>query len=235
MAFAIAGAAVLATFGVGGILGAISAATAKPAPSDAQLTADISKKQQDTYELKNRNKELSSSVSEIEVLNNKKIKTAEDEEKLKELTKSLREQNDAWKNLPDDQILQAAKNEMQKNTDQIKANVDSSYELALQMEDLTGAIARQALSDKMIQDQSGMAVGAEGDIEKAKADAASMAKIYVDQNAEVLSNSLKSAEHTNGEIGWNIAQGAIGAALGPAGALINRGIDSVQAFAEGDI
>lgn len=124
---------------------------------------------------------------------------------------------------------------MQKNTDQIKANVDSSYELALQMEDLTGAIAKQALSDKMIQDQSSMAVSAEGDIEKAKADAANMAKIFVDQNAEVLSNSLKSAEHTKGEINWNKAQAAIGGALGPVGALVNRGIDAGQAFASGDI
>lgn len=95
MAFAIAGAAILATVGIGGLLGALGSASAKPAPSDAQLEKDISKKQQDTYELKNRNKELSSSVSEIDTLNNKKIKTAEDEEKLKELTKSLREQNDA--------------------------------------------------------------------------------------------------------------------------------------------
>lgn len=209
MAFAIAGAAVLATVGVGGLLGLLNAKAA--APSDKQLETNISKIQLNTYDLKENRKTLSSGINDVEKLKNKTIRSAEEEEQLKELTDSLREQNDNWKNLPDDRVLAEAKKELQKNTNQIHANVESAFALALQMENLTGAIAQQAIVDKMVQDQANMIVGPDGDAQKAASDAAGMAAAFAKNNAETLADSLSTQEHTWGEIALGFGSGLLDA------------------------
>lgn len=193
-------AAILALAGVAIGVSAASASSATGtvgAASDKQLESGLAKKQNTNYQLKKTNSDLSSKIDDIEEIDKKQYMSEEDKKQRADLIENLRGSNEAWKNLTDDQVLLEAKKSVQRNTDQIKNNIDANFELALQMENLTTELAKQAIVDKMKKDQSNMSVGPDGDIELARQYASNMAEIYADQNAETLSQSLRSAEYGN--------------------------------------
>lgn len=93
--------------------------------------------------------------------------------------------------------MEEAKQEMAKNNDIINRNIDSNYELALTMEDLTSAVAKQAITSKMVNDQESKIAamaGPNADVEAISKAAAGMAEEFVNTNAETLSAGLQGKE-----------------------------------------
>lgn len=187
----------LATVIVGGIAGlAVAGATGGlSAQSDSDTESDIGSMQNTNYNLKKKNSSLSSTTSEMEEIQNKSIKSAEDEEKFAELAESLRNEKEEWANLSDNDVLQAAKEEISLNNAIISRNIDASYDLALSMEDLSGSIAKQAITDKMKSEQENLISSKVNDPEIAEAvtkTAGEMAEKMVDANAEAMSEMVST-------------------------------------------
>lgn len=86
---------------------------------------------------------------------------------------------------------------MAKNNDIIARNIDSNYELASSMEDLSGSIAQQAIVAKMSKDQEKLIASkakSGANTEEIAKNAAAMAETFVEKNAEDLSKIIKTDE-----------------------------------------
>ena len=198
----------LALLAAVGIAAGAAASKAAIKNSDENTNKKMASQQTTIYDTKKKNKELSSSTEELETLMKKQFRTPEDDARMKELADGLRDQKEEWANLSDNEVLKEAKEEIGLNNDIISRNIDSNYELAKRMEDLTGAVAKQAIAEKMKKDQEKQLyslVGPNGDMEKAKQMAASMADRFVNDNAEQLSDMVDIQEKT----GWDVVSDLI--------------------------
>ena len=218
-------AGILAAAGLGaGIMAAKSAGE----NSDVAKEDKIAAQQNTIYNTKKKNNELKISTDELDTLLNKDIRTQEEEDRIKELADGLREENEAWANLSDTQVLEEAKKEMAKNNDIIARNIDSNYELASSMEDLSGSIAQQAIVAKMSKDQEKLIASkakSGANTEEIAKNAAAMAETFVEKNAEDLSKIIKTDEVS----GWEHVSNILGPGIG-----IDQWADGIAAFSSGE-
>jgi TP901 family phage tail tape measure protein len=203
--------AISAAAGAGGMGGGMS---------DKKSEDKIANQQNTIYQKKKENSELSKSTSEMDELMSKDIRSAEDDARIKELADGLRGQNEAWKNLSDTQVLQEAKEQISLNNAVIERNIESNYELALGMEDLSSSVAQTALIAKMTNDQTkmieNMVLHEGADKEAIAATAAKMTEHIVSNNADTFSDQLSTQESS----GWSSVADI-------AGGFVLRGTDQV--------
>lgn len=156
MPYAMAGIALLAAVGLGaGIAGLISNAKNN---SDAAKTERIAESQNDIYDKKKANAELSSNAQKYEVLYSKQNRTEEEEEELKELESSIQGLDETLENKTGDQLLKAMNTLQLQNKASIDAQTKQNYETALSMKDLSAAlvgdsVVRQAINDELLASQ----------------------------------------------------------------------------------
>jgi hypothetical protein len=188
--------ALLAAAGIGTAV-AVSAASAN---SDKSKQSEIADNQTNIYNTKKKNASLKKSADELEELQNKgDARTTEEDQRMQQLIDSLKQENEAWAELPDEDVLQEVKKEIIKNNDIIKQNTEENYKLALQMEDLKDKVAQQALISKLQMDQEELLaqkISPDDDIDQeAVAQSASrMAEKLVELNADALSEKLSTQE-----------------------------------------
>lgn len=186
---------------------AIAVGAAANASGDKNTSKKIEENQATIYNTKKKNNSLKKSADELESLQNKgSLRTAEEDKRMQELIDSLKQENEKWENLPDEDVLFEVQKEINKNNDIIKSNTDSNYKLALTMEDFSDKVAQQALIDKLKLDQEDMIASAIANSgEDVNADAvakaaAGMAESLVKTNVDYLEKELSTQEVSVGQI-----------------------------------
>lgn len=144
-------AAILAAVGVGAA--AIAAGKAAQANSDAGINKSIANNQNNIYNTKKENNSLQATSDELETLMSKKYQTEEDKARIEEIVSSLKEENEDWQTLSNNQILKELKNKIILNTSEIARATIANYELASKLEDFSSQQSQQAIEDKMNMDQ----------------------------------------------------------------------------------
>jgi hypothetical protein len=138
-------AAILAMFGIGvGVSHLINVS------SDEHKEEKIQEGQNEIYNKKKQNRELSSKQEEYETLLEKRNRTLEEEEQLQSLVESIQGLDESLENKTGKALLNGMIKLQEKNEKTIKKTIDSNYNLALKIDEFAkSAEGQQAIVDKM--------------------------------------------------------------------------------------
>lgn len=153
MAIGIAGA--VTALALAGIAAAISLGTGASGAGGFKAKEDkIASKQTANYDMKKSNTNANKALDEYTSLQNKAVKTEEEQRRIEELESEMQEMDEKFANLKGDALIKAVRGRVAAQEVAIKDNIQDSYEIAIKMSDISDSnVARQAITDKIISSQ----------------------------------------------------------------------------------
>jgi hypothetical protein len=148
--------ALLAAAGIAVAVGsaASGASGATSEKKDKKIEGKIGESQNKLYKAKQQNSDIEEKKDRFTELTSKRNRTAEEEKELKELTSSIQEMDDSFKDKKGTELLDAMNKKQIENDATIQRETDASYQLALSMDNLGDSVlGRQAVENKIINSQ----------------------------------------------------------------------------------